>query len=569
MSHSLIHPNLEDVYLGFVITDMTYDIIEYNDIFKNYLDRFGEDVMQSKLTYYFPDINKGFLSRYEIIEGKNETYYVRGREIRLKSSTFYIFFFVDFSIRHELIDQIKYLNEQIYFYYEMFNKLQDGIYITDEKGKTLYVNDSFVNLSGLSRKELLGKTVYELVKEKILPNSCCAKIIRDVASVSTINNYYQGQKCLVSGSPIFDSNNNLKRTIAVVRDVSELDLLMKEIAKDETLSLSYAKRINTSAKANSNEQVVTENRYMKTIYDKAKKLANVDSTVLLLGETGVGKDFLASYIHKKSDRSKTGSLIKINCGAIPEHLLESELFGYEEGAFTGTQKGGKKGLFEEANNGTLFLDEIGDMPYTLQVKLLNVINDRKFYRLGGTKSIDFNARIVSATNADLESLIEERKFRSDLYYRLNVINITIPPLRERKEDILPLARGFLEYFNTRFKKSCFFSPDLLELFLVYSWPGNIREMENLIERLVLISDKACIDSNVFHEQVSNKIKTDILEYQKMIPINDKLPLKEQVSMLEKTIIQRTLSATSTLKQAAERLGIDISTLVRKKQKYNI
>jgi PAS domain S-box-containing protein len=569
MDNTLIQPNFENVYLGFVITDTHYNIIEYNQVVAHFTNMTEDNFKNKKLTFYFPDVDKNVFSKFKIIEGTKSTYCVKGNKIKIREKTYYIFFFADFSIENELIDQIKYLNEQIYLNNEMFNKLQDGIYITDEKGKTLYVNDSFLNLSGLSREALVGKTVFELRKNNILPNSCCAKIIKNNSKVSTINNYYEGQKCLVSGSPIYDSNNNLKRTIAVVRDVSELDLLMKEIAKDETLSLSYAEKINTTIKSDLDDQIISENKHMKSIYKRAKKLANVDSTVLILGETGVGKDFLASYIHKNSDRNKRGNLIKINCGAIPEHLLESELFGYEEGAFTGTQKGGKKGLFEEANNGTLFLDEIGDMPYTLQVKLLDVINDKNFYRLGGTKRIDFNARIIAATNADLEKLIEEKKFRADLYYRLNVINIYIPPLRERKEDILPLARTFLEYYNNKFKKSCFFSPDLIGLFLVYSWPGNIREMENLIERLVLISDGACIDSNAFQEQVSNRNKSDLLEYKRGMSTNRKLSLKEQIDMFEKSIIQRTLSKSRTLKEAAEKLDIDISTLVRKKKKYNI
>lgn len=570
MNNTMVYPNYDNIYLGFVITNTDYTIIEYNKVFMHFINKTDGDIEERKLTYYFPNINNGIFSKFKIlVDNKKNTYCAKGNLVKLGEKKYYIFFFVDFSIRNKLMDQIEYLNEQIYLNNEMFNKLQDGIYITDENGKTLYVNDSFVNLSGLSRELLVGKTVYELVKEKILPNSCCAKLIKDKAEVSTINNYYEGQKCLVSGSPIFDSKNRLKRTIAVVRDVSELDLLMKEIAKDETLTLSYAKRINTTIKPNSDEQFVSENKYMKSIYKRARKLANFDSTVLILGETGVGKDFLASYIHRNSIRSKTGSLIKINCGAIPEHLLESELFGYEEGAFTGTQKGGKKGLFEEANDGTLFLDEIGDMPYTLQVKLLDVINDRKFYRLGGTKAIDFNARIISATNANLEKLIEERKFRSDLYYRLNVINISIPPLKNRQEDILPLARGFLEYYNNKFKKSCFFSSDILELFLVYSWPGNIREMENLIERLVLISDEACIDAKAFREQVSNKYKANLLKHRSVVSIDDDLSLSEQINMFEKSVIKRTLSRTRTLKEASQRLGIHISTLVRKKQKYNI
>lgn len=569
MNDLLFYPNFDNVYFGFVITDIEYKIIEYNEGFMYFINEPDNNIRNKKLTYYFPDMDKTIFKQYKISADCNKDYCIKANIINFGGKKHYLFFFADFSIKYKLIDQIKYLNEQVYLHNEMFNKLKDGIYITDEKGKTLYVNDSFVNLSGLPRELLVGRTVYKLIKEKILPNSCCAKIINDKAEVSTINNYYEGQKCLVSGSPIFDSNNRFKRTIAVVRDVSELDLLMKEIAKEETLSLSYAKKINTNDKMNSDEQFVSENKRMKGIYKRAKKLANFDSTVLILGETGVGKDFLASYIHNNSSRSQTGSLIKINCAAIPEHLLESELFGYEEGAFTGTQKGGKRGLFEEANDGTLFLDEIGDMPYTLQVKLLNVINDRKFYRLGSTKATKFNARIISATNANIEKLIEEKKFRADLYYRLNVININIPPLRERKEDILLLARSFLEYYNNKFEKSSFFSSDILEVFLFYSWPGNIREMENLIERLVLISDKACIDASTFQEQVSNKHKADLLKHKGATSINKKLTLKEQINMFEKSVIQKTLSESNTLKEAAEELGIHISTLVRKKQSYDI
>ncbi|WDV44985.1 sigma 54-interacting transcriptional regulator [Clostridiaceae bacterium M8S5] len=557
--------------IGFVLTDADYNIIDYNSVF-NFLINGNNQTITKPLTYYYPKLLEYTMNDGIVVDAinNNKKIHIIGNKINVNNSTQYIFFFTDFSVKYELADQIKYLNEHIYFYNEMFNKLLDGIYITDEYGKTLYVNDAFINLSGLSRDVLLGKNVYELRKEHILPNSCCMKVIEDKAPVSTINNYYKGQKCLVSGSPIYDDDNNLKRTIAVVRDVSELDLLMKEIAKEDNLSLSYAKRINTSINYIENDHVVTENMNMKSIYSKIKKIANVDSTVLLLGETGVGKDFIASFIHKISDRSKTGSLIKINCGAIPEHLLESELFGYEEGAFTGAQKGGKKGLFEEANNGTLFLDEIGDMPYTLQVKLLNAINDKKFHRLGGNKSIKFNARIISATNANLEKLIEEKNFRADLYYRLNVINIRIPSLKERREDILPLARNFLEYYNTKYKKSCYFSPDILELFLVYSWHGNIREMKNLIERLVIISDDARIDSNTFNEQVSSKTIKKAFDYKQIIAKgNTNLSLKKRVELFEKSIIEQTIKNSKTLKHAAEKLDIDISTLVRKKQKYSI
>jgi PAS domain S-box-containing protein len=490
--------------------------------------------------------------------------------INLNNKKYYMFIFSDLSLKEELFNHTKYLNEEIFLYTQMLNTLQDGIYITDEVGKTLYANDSFLNLSGLNRNELLGKTVYEMRSKGILPNSCCAEVIEKKMHVSTINNYYQGQKCLVSGSPIFGSDNTLKRTIAIVRDVSELDHLMNKLSEEKPFLLNHYDNFKKDSKINLvSNHINTLNVKMNTIYKKAKKVSNVDSTILILGETGVGKDLLTSYIHESSDRYKTGNLIKINCGAIPEHLLESELFGYEDGAFTGALKSGKKGLFEEANNGTLFLDEIGDMPYNLQVKLLSAINDKKFHKVGSTKEIEFNARIISATNVNLKKLVAKKKFRADLYYRLNVISFKIPPLKERHEDIIPLARNFLNYYNDKYKKTKYFSEELLKLFLIYDWPGNIREMKNIIQRFVLISESPCIDVALFEEQVLDIGEKHSFNFHKTKIDMSKKTLKHQLEMHEISIIKRVLATSDTLKEASKKLDIDISTLVRKKQKYNI
>ncbi len=467
----------------------------------------------------------------------------------------------------ELEEQIKRLSSQQYLYNEMLNKLNDGIYITDDKGITTYVNDAFLNLSGLMREQIIGKSVYDLRKSDVLPNSCCARVIETKGPVSTINNYYKGQRCLVSGSPIFDESGKLVKTIAVIRDVSELDVLMKNITKEKNLFIinNEFNDYKIKTEITDNETVlINNNEKMEVIYKKAKKIANVDSTVLILGETGVGKDFIATYIYNISSRNN-GKFIKINCGAIPEHLLESELFGYEEGSFTGAQKGGKKGLFEEADNGILYLDEIGDMPYTLQVKLLSAINDRMFYRIGGITPVVFNARIIAATNVDLKQLVEEKKFRADLYYRLNVVTFIIPPLRHRKEDIIPLAQQFLEYYNNKYGKNCYFTINCLENFLVYEWPGNIRELKNIIERMVLMIDEVCIDMDLFREQLMLNESSDT---QYRLLSEDKT-LKEKMDNYEKVIIETTLASTKNMKEAASKLGIDISTLVRKKQKYNM
>lgn len=551
-----------DLNIGFVITDDKFNILYCNEYFKANI--INSDVLSKKITIFFQDLKVDRdKNLYSVKYIDNSVYYVIHNKLKLYNHDLYTFFFYEFTIGSELEKQIARLNSQQYLYNEMLNKLKDGIYITDELGTTTFVNDAFLNLSGLTRDQIIGKTVYDLRKYDILPNSCCAKVIETRGPVSTINHYYKGQRCLVSGSPIFDENGNLVKTIAVIRDVTELDVLMKSITKEKNLFIKSDYDISTKEVHDPVE--IINNTRMKNIYKKAKKLANVDSTILLLGETGVGKDFIATYIHSISKQSK-GKFIKINCGAVPEHLLESEFFGYEEGAFTGAQKGGKKGLFEEANGGILYLDEIGDMPYTLQVKLLSALNDRMFYRIGGTSPIEFNARIITATNHDLKQLVEEKKFRADLYYRLNVVTFLIPPLRNRKEDIIPLATQFLEYYNNKYGKNSYFTPSCLENFLIYEWPGNIRELKNIIERLVLMTDKASIDTDLFNEHLmtadDNRSLSDLF-------LSDHKTLKERTEEYEKEIIESTLAVSRNMREASSRLGIDISTLVRKKQKYGL
>ncbi len=554
--------NKYDLNLGFIITDDKFNILYCNEYFKTNIIK--TDILNKKITIFFQDLNVDMdKNLYSVKYIDDSVYYVIHNKLKLYNHDLYTFFFYEFTIGSELEKQIARLNSQQYLHNEMLNKLKDGIYITDELGTTIFVNDAFLNLSGLTREQIIGKTVYDLRKYDILPNSCCAKVIETMGPVSTINHYYKGQRCLVSGSPIFDENGNLSKTIAVIRDVSELDVLMKTITKDKNLFVKSDYNLQTK-EVNDPVEIINNIR-MKNIYKKAKKIANVDTTILILGETGVGKDFIATYIHSISNR-KNGKFIKINCGAVPEHLLESEFFGYEEGAFTGAQKGGKKGLFEEANGGILYLDEIGDMPYTLQVKLLSAINDKMFYRIGGISPIEFNARIIAATNHDLQKLVEEKKFRADLYYRLNVVTLVIPPLRSRKEDIIPLTTQFLEYYNNKYGKNSYFTSNCLENFLIYEWPGNIRELKNIIERLVLMTDNAGIDTDLFREHLilteNNTGLTDLF-------LSDRKTLKEKTEEYEKEIIESTLAVSKNMKEAALRLGIDISTLVRKKQRYSI
>src|SRR5699024_3714408 len=290
-------------------------------------------------------------------------------------------------------------------------------------------------------------------------------------------------------------------------------------------------------------------------------VATVDSTILILGESGVGKEVITNFIHKNSSRAEN-AFLKINCGAIPENLLESELFGYEKGAFTGANNKGKAGLFELADNGTLFLDEIADMPLSLQVKLLRVLQEKEVMRIGGTRSISVDARIITATNTDLKKEVAKGRFREDLYYRLNVIPINIPPLRKRPEDILLLANHFIEYFNETHTTDRRFSPQILHAFQSYDWPGNVRELQNIVERLVVTSDERKISSDLLPEEFH---KCSINE--ESVKVNKIIPLKKCLELAEKQLLSLAREKYSSTTEIAKVLEVNQSTISRKFNKY--
>ncbi len=302
--------------------------------------------------------------------------------------------------------------------------------------------------------------------------------------------------------------------------------------------------------------LITYSQKMMDLIDLILRVARVDSTVLVSGESGVGKELLAKLIHDQSSRS-LGPFVKINCGAIPENLLESELFGYEGGAFTGASRQGKLGMFELAHGGTLFLDEIGELPLGLQVKLLRAIQEQEFVRVGGVKAKKVDVRFIAATNRDLEKMVENGKFREDLYFRLNVIPLMVPPLRERKEDILPLIHYFQAKFTQKFKVSKTFAPEVLRVFLNYAWPGNVRELENIVERLFVVTPGEIIYCHHVPEKLLPGLK------QKCVKVTGVMPLKEAVDELQRLLIEEALAMYGSTYKAAEALGVEQSTIVRK------
>lgn len=363
--------------------------------------------------------------------------------------------------------------------------------------------------------------------------------------------------------------------------MTKLKSLENEIIELEKQNKRMNKQLKElEVKTYTQTNLIANDPKMLSVIERAIRVAEVDSSVLIQGESGVGKEGIANLIHQNSKR-KDKRLITINCGAIPEQLLESELFGYERGAFTGANSKGKQGLFEVASGGTIFLDEIGEMPLQLQVKLLRVLQESEITRIGGHKPIQIDVRIIAATNRDLRKLVKEGKFREDLFYRLNIIPILIPPLRERKEDILPIIYHFLNDIKHKYGVSRSFTPETLDRFRNLEWPGNVRQLKNLIERICLMINKPEISLRDIEHEMNSELITELttienLEINTTFNINKRfssskevLPLKEQIEQFERNIIIEAVNQFPSVRKAAKALKLDQSTLVRKMQKYQI
>lgn len=441
----------------------------------------------------------------------------------------------------------------------------DGLYITDGNGKTLRINPAIKRMTDLGEKELLNKTMEELVKNGILSRSASLIVLEERKPVTTTLTTVTGKTLLVSANPVFDENNKIIRVVTNVRDISELNRLKQKLEQLEGLKNHYEFQLN-QLKAKMSDKLIYKNKEMEKIVYQAMKVAEVDSTVLITGESGVGKELIAEIIHRNSSRN-SGPFIKINITAIPENLLESELFGYEAGAFTGASKEGKAGMFELANEGTLLIDEIGDLPLHLQVKLLRVIQQREIIRIGATNPIKIDVRIIAITNKDLEKQVNIGDFRKDLYYRINVVPIYVPALRDRVDDIPLLVAHFLDNFNQRYNLHKKISLSLIASLMNYQWPGNIRQLENLIERLVVTSSTELIDMAQlpadFFKATQGYVSESLLKNDEIIP------LKDAVELVERLLLTKVFEFVTTYEAAGEILGIDSSTVYRKVKKYNI
>ncbi|WP_342431586.1 sigma 54-interacting transcriptional regulator [Neobacillus sp. FSL H8-0543] len=489
----------------------------------------------------------------------------------IKETGFFIFLLqskTDEYNLHKGLDLSLYEGDQI------LNASFDGIIVSKPDGTIIYQNPAIEQLTGLSPKDCIGVNVQKLIDDEIIDQSLTVKVVKENKPASIIQTYKStGKKILLSGVPIRDKNGEIKKVVSNLRDLTILNGLEKEIeelkAKNEKISEEIEK---ITLKQESLNSIIAHNTKMKMVIERAHRISQIDSTVLILGESGVGKEGIVNLIYQMSSR-RTNPFIQINCAAIPEQLLESELFGYEPGAFTGANNKGKPGLFEIATKGIIFLDEVGDMPLSLQGKLLRVLQESEITRVGGIKPIKIDVRVVAATNRNLEEMVEQGKFRQDLFYRLNIIPIYVPPLRERREDIIPLIYHFSAQIKRKYGVNRTFSQKALENFHNYDWPGNIRQLQNMVERIALMVNKQTIDL----VDITNEIDISVNNDQDKNNDNSAtkntntiiLPLKQQIEEFEMSIINNVLSQYNSIRSAAKALSIDQSTLVRKKQKYNL
>jgi PAS domain S-box-containing protein len=424
----------------------------------------------------------------------------------------------------------------------------------------LRINKAFERILGVTSTEVVGRNMADLGREGVFSRSGTLLALRQREQVTIPLEANTGKTALVTSTPIFDESGNIVLVVTNVRDMTELNDLHVKVEHLEGLSRFYQAEL-TQLKLQNRRKCIAHSRKMRELIQMITHVASVDSTVLIQGESGAGKEVIADILHSYSGR-KSHPFIKVNCGAIPANLLESELFGYEPGAFSGASKTGKAGMFELANEGTLFLDEIGDMPLDLQVKLLRVLQDKQIFRVGGNRPIDVNVRILAGTNRNLQQMVTTQLFRQDLFYRLNVIPVYVPPLRERREDIPVLSQYFLDYYNRKHQMGKRLSSDALKPMLLYDWPGNIRELENLIERLVVTTLHDTITMDDVHSclelaSIQGELDTDLM------------PLPIAVEQTERRLLQKALSLHNSTYKVAKALGISQPSVVRKIAKYGL
>ncbi|MBV4419208.1 sigma 54-interacting transcriptional regulator [Clostridium tyrobutyricum] len=462
------------------------------------------------------------------------------------------------------IDNTKYKIDEMDI---IFNCI-DGIVMVVNRNRVIEkVNSAFYKLTGIHRKFFEGKSIDQLKKDEFMEESIILKVFQSKKPLSMNVKYKSGRIVTYTAIPIIAKNGVIQKVIATGRNITNLVQLQDRLAEVEKQKNKYIDRLKNLEKS-LGENIVYSSDKMKQVIKMSIRAAKTDSPIFITGESGVGKEEIAKFIHENSERHDK-NFITVNCAAIPSELFESELFGYEDGAFTGAKKGGRKGLFEEANDGTIFLDEIGEMSLSMQTKLLRVLQENEIKRVGGNKSIKISVRYICATNLSKKQLSNNLKFRQDLYYRLSVIPINIPPLRERREAIFSLVHVFLNRYNRKYNRKVKLDKKMMEFLHDYNWPGNIRELKNVVERIVILSENDSLSEKQFWyilQLGSKDISIKNNNTDDKIVVNGLMNLNEAHDIIDETMIQKALDKYSTVTGAARAIGIDPSTIYRRLKK---
>ncbi|WP_206811665.1 sigma-54 interaction domain-containing protein [Paradesulfitobacterium ferrireducens] len=451
---------------------------------------------------------------------------------------------------------------------KILNALSDGVYISDATGNTLWLNRISENIVGKTNAEVVGRNVRDLEAEGIFNPSVTRLTLDAGKTISTVQSMDNGRKYLVTGNLIRDDQGKIILVVAQSRDITEAIRTTVQLEEAEALLRQYSQEIrdlkNNRDKVDYIDQIVGHSSSYLPVLDLIERVSMIDTTVLITGETGVGKTVLAKRIHELSDRHDK-PFVHINCGAIAESLIESELFGYKKGAFTGANTSGKIGLVKSADGGTLFLDEIGELPLHLQSKLLQFLQEKKFIPVGDTQVQTADVRIIAATNSDLSDMVSAGRFRPDLYYRLNIVPIAIPPLRERPEDVFPLLYHFLTKFNKQHRQNRRFSTEVLDLLQMYDWPGNIRELENLVERLVITAKMNEISVTDLPERIRKQKPAE----ERLVKMLEGESMTQMLWRIEKELLEEAYRIHGNTRKTANALGITQSLLMRRFKRYGI
>jgi PAS domain S-box-containing protein len=448
----------------------------------------------------------------------------------------------------------------------LLDSFGEAMAISDRNGIMLHVNKKHEELTGILHKDIIGKSALELVDRGIFDVVLNPEVVSTRQPATRMQKTADGRKLILEGNPVLGRDGQVALVVTFIRDITKVAELKEQMCSQKELLEAFRKLQDTGNKALEKFPRLISSRAMKKLYAQISMLGDTDVTVLVQGETGAGKDVFARRLHEVSNRSSR-PFIKTDCSSIPENLMETELFGYAPGTFSGANKQGKMGLVEAASEGTLFLDEIGELPLPMQAKLLRVLQDREVVRVGSTTPRKVDVRVVAATNKDLEQEVAKGRFRSDLYYRLKVAVITIPPLRKRRADILPLARGFLGYYAQKYQRDVVLAPDAEEALLAYHWPGNVRELENLILGCMITCDKQIIGARDLPITITTpESKSGEGTLLETLDVEGKT-LKEILEQVEKRVIMDRMAKTGNMSAVARILGVDRSTIFRKMKRY--